>query len=141
MRDEEAWFSPWGRTNRTHYWLIVGFTAILFFGAISAQKTVGTGAIVAPIIAAGVIVTIATIRRLHDAGWSRWWAMVYLFPMKITVDLFTVHVGSSDWHFLDVQSAIRQLPVLIGLFASSKSISDGERRTGLIGLKLHPNAG
>jgi uncharacterized membrane protein YhaH (DUF805 family) len=139
MRDEEAWFSPWGRTSRSHYWLIVGLTAILFFGAISAQKMVGTTAIVAPIIAAGVIVTIATIRRLHDAGWSRWWAMLYLFPMKITVDLFTVHVGSSAWHFLDVQSAITQLPVLIGLLASSKS--DDERRTRLIDLKSHPNAG
>ena len=127
MHDEETWFSPWGRTSRSYYWLIVGLTALLFFGAIGAQNTVGTAIILVPIIAAGVIVTIATIRRLHDAGWSRWWAILYLFPMKITFDLFTVHIGSSAWHFVDVQSAITQLPVLIGLFASSQSTFDDER--------------
>jgi len=67
-----------------------------------------------------IIYTVATLRRLHDAGFSRWWVVFCLFPMSITWDLFEVQVGMSTWQFVDLSTAIKLIPALIGLVSKTQ---------------------
>ncbi|SRR5258705_5798074 len=123
MRDLVTRLSPWGRTSRSHYWLIIFASALLSLGAVGAKDVVGAALLVMLLVAVQFVVLVATTRRLHDAGRSRWWLLLFLFPMSITWDLLRVQIGVSTWHFLDVSAAITLIPVLIGLLASSQSTS------------------
>jgi len=67
-----------------------------------------------------IIYTVITVRRLHDAGFSRWWVALCLFPMSITWDLFEIQVGTSTLQFVDFSNAIRSIPMLIGLIAKTQ---------------------
>ena len=111
--------SPFGRTTRRHYWLAVVSLAI---GAFAVSQAIGSIRPVAAVslIAFQIILLVATLRRLHDTNWSRWWALLYLFPASITLDLFHVRIGESDWQFVDFSAIVRLTPVLIGLFAVSR---------------------
>jgi uncharacterized membrane protein YhaH (DUF805 family) len=139
MRDLLSRLSPWGRTTKSHYWLIILASALLSLGAMSAKGVVGIGIVVAVAVAVELIILVATMRRLHDAGRSQWWAILFFFPMDITVDLLTVHVsagtwdvlnilpiqlGEANWHFIDVRTVITLIPVFIGLLAPSRPASD-----------------
>ena len=120
----QSLFSPWGRTSRSHYWLIILASALVLVGTWSAKNEVGAAVAVA-VIVVQLVGLIATVRRLHDAGWSRWWLALYLFPMTITWDLMHVQLGSSTWSVVDVSAAIRLIPVIIGLLAPSRTADDG----------------
>ncbi len=121
MRDFVTKFSPWGRTSRSHYWLIILAWALLLLAILRAKDVVGPVVCVVATLAMELVVLVATIRRLHDAGRSRWWVLLYWFPMTITWDLFRVQVGASTWQFLDVSAAITLIPILIGLLAAPRS--------------------
>lgn len=117
-------FSPWGRTSRSHYWL-----AVLLYGAgtlatLTAKDAVGPIFSLLVVVALDLIVSVATLRRLHDAGWSRWWALFCLFPAIITWDLLTVRLGASTWHFIEISMVIRLFPVLVGLLAAPRPVSE-----------------
>lgn len=99
--------------------MIVIASALVLLVAMSASDEIGRAAAVAVIVAVQLVGLLATIRRLNDAGWSRWWLMLYLFPLSITVDLLHLQLGVSTWNFVDVSAAIRSIPVMIGLFAPS----------------------
>jgi uncharacterized membrane protein YhaH (DUF805 family) len=120
--------SPWGRTSRSHYWQIVLVAALVLLVAMIAGDQIGRPAAATVIIAVQLAGFLATIRRLNDAGWSRWWLPLYLFPLSITVDLFHFQLGLSTWNFVDVSAAIRSIPVMIGLFAPS-SLHRGLRKS------------
>ncbi len=102
MRDLLTRLSPWGRTTKSHYWLIILAFALLSVAAMSAKDIVDVRAVVAMGVAAELIVLVATIRRLHDAGRSRWWAILFLFPVDITVNLARVHVSAGTWNVLNI---------------------------------------
>ena len=121
MHDIGTLLSPWGRTSRTHYRLIVLFSAFVFFAAWSTKDIVTPAVLAAVILVTQLIDLIATVRRLHDAGRSRWLLALCFFPASITWDLFSVPFGGSAWHFLDISAVIRFIPVIIGLLASSTS--------------------
>lgn len=138
MRDLLSRLSPWGRTTKGPYWLIMLACVLLSLAAISTKDMIGTAAAVATAVAAELVVLVATIRRLHDAGRSRWWAILFFFPMDITVDLlrvhvsagtwevlnfFPIHVGEANWSLIDVRTLITLIPVIIGLLASSRPAS------------------
>jgi uncharacterized membrane protein YhaH (DUF805 family) len=93
-------------------------------GAWSAKDEIDVPVAVALIVVIQLIGLIATVRRLHDAGWSRWWLALYLFPMTITWDLMHIQLGSSAWSVVDVSAAIRSIPVIIGLLAPSRIAVD-----------------
>ena len=114
--------SPWGRTGRGHYWLITLVFVLALVGVWSAKNEIGAAVAVAIIVLVQLFGLIATVRRLYDAGWSRWWLALYLFPMTITWDLIHVQLGSSTWSVVDVSVAIRLIPVVIGLVAPSRTI-------------------
>jgi uncharacterized membrane protein YhaH (DUF805 family) len=105
---------PWGRTSREHYWI-----ALIIFGCIVAGIwAIGSklGSVPSFLLLALLVMiyTMATVRRLHDAGFSRWWAVLCLFPMSITFDLFEIQVAASTWQFVDLATAIKLIPALIG---------------------------
>jgi uncharacterized membrane protein YhaH (DUF805 family) len=61
----------------------------------------------------------ATLRRVHDAGYSRWWVLLFLFPVTITMDAAYFQIGGSTWQMIDFSQIIRSIHVMIGLFVSS----------------------
>lgn len=135
MRDLLTQLSPWGRSTKSHYWLIILAVALVSVAAMSAKDIIGVPAVVAVGVAAELIVFVATIRRLHDAGRSRWWAILFFFPMDITVDLlrvhvsagtwnilntFPIHLGEANWNLIDLRTVITLIPVFIGWLAPSR---------------------
>ncbi len=70
---------------------------------------------VSVLIALQLALALLTLRRLHDAGYSRWWALLALFPINFDLDVFHVRFGVSEWQFFDVSMLIRSIPVIIGL--------------------------
>lgn len=72
-----------------------------------------------------IIYTVTTVRRLHDAGFSRWLAVLCLFPMSITWELLEIQVGTSTWQFIDFSTAIKLIPALIGLTSKTQDASPG----------------
>lgn len=60
-----------------------------------------------------------TIRRLHDSGISRYWALLALFPFSITWDLGWFSTGPVDLYFVDFGDLIRNAPLTFGLLAPS----------------------
>lgn len=120
MSSFRSLFSLWGRTSRSHYWLIVLALVLGLIGMLTAKNEIAAPVAVAVIVIVQLVGLIATVRRLHDAEWSRWWLALYLIPMTITWDLMHVQLGSSTWSALDVSAAIRLIPVVIGLLAPSR---------------------
>jgi len=134
MRDLLTPLSPWGRTTKSHYWVIILAFALLSLAAMSVKDIVDVRALIATGVFAELIVLVATIRRLHDSGRSRWWAILFFFPMDITIDLarvhvsagtwnvlnvFPLHVSEANWNFVDLRTVITLIPVFIGLVAAS----------------------
>jgi uncharacterized membrane protein YhaH (DUF805 family) len=112
--------SPWGRTSREHYWAALIIIGCGVTGIWAIGNALGSAP---PLLLLALLVTIyavATVRRLHDAGFSRWWAVLCLFPMSITWDLFEVQMGTSTWQFVDLSTAIKLIPALIGLVSKAK---------------------
>jgi uncharacterized membrane protein YhaH (DUF805 family) len=110
-----------GSTSRRTYWL-----AVLAGLAVAAVAVLNRDALPQPVpvvvlAAVQLALVIATLRRLNDAGFSRWWILFALFPMNIAWDLFHVSVGSSQWQFFDMTMLIRSIPVLIALIAPAVS--------------------
>ncbi|WP_428681714.1 DUF805 domain-containing protein [Sphingopyxis sp.] len=112
--------SPWGRTSREHYWI----TLIILGCGVACIWAIGSalGALPSLFLRALVVMiyTVATMRRLHDAGFARWWAALCFFPMSITWNLFEVQVGMSTWQFVDLSTAIKLIPALIGLVSKTQ---------------------
>lgn len=104
-------FSPLGRTTQSRYWLVLLCLAVGAFVVVDAEDYIGTIAVLIVIVALQIVVSVATLRRLRDAGWSGWWVLLCLFPVSITFDLFHLQVGSSTWQFLDVSTVVRLIPV------------------------------
>ena len=74
-----------GRTRRSDYWpYMVLLFAIYVAGTILTMfgMFVGLGLSIGPAFAVtglvGLLAFAATVRRLHDVGWSGWWAGMYL---------------------------------------------------------------
>lgn len=104
--------------------MIVIASALVLLVAMSASDEIGRAAAVAVIVAVQLVGLLATLRRLHDAGWSRWWLLLYLFPMSITLDLIQFTFGSATWTLVDLSAAIRLIPVVIGLLAPTMDTVD-----------------
>jgi len=55
-----------GRTNRATYWLLLGIVAVIFSALmLSGAKPPAIGE---------VVLILLCVPRLHDIGWSGWWA-------------------------------------------------------------------
>jgi uncharacterized membrane protein YhaH (DUF805 family) len=110
----------WGRTSREHYWIaliILGCGVAGIWAIGSAIGSMPARLLLALLL---IIYTVATVRRLHDAGFSRWWALLCLFPMSITWELLVIQVGTSTWQFIDLSTAIKLIPALIGLISKTQ---------------------
>jgi uncharacterized membrane protein YhaH (DUF805 family) len=113
--------SPWGRTSREHYWITLIILGCSVAGIWAIGSALGSAPSLLLLALLEIIYTVATVRRLHDAGFSRWWAVLYLFPMSITWDLFEVQVGMSTWQFVDLSTAIKLIPALVGLVSKTQN--------------------
>ena len=112
--------SPWGRTSREHYWIALMFLACSVSAGWAMGSAVGSVPLRLLFVLLGIVYTVVTVRRLHDAGFSRWWAALYLFPASITWDLFQVQVGTSTWEFVDLSTVIKFIPMLIGVIGKAQ---------------------
>lgn len=112
--------SPWGRTSREHYWIALIILGCGVAGIWAMGSALGSAPSLLLLTVLVITYTVATVRRLHDAGFSRWWAVLCLFPMSITWALFEIQVGTSTWQFVDLSTAIKLIPALIGLVSKTQ---------------------
>lgn len=79
------------------------------------------------VISAGIFVCVAivllsvTARRLHDAGLSRFWVLLALFPFSVTWDLGGLNVGFVDVHLVALDDLIRNAPFVFGMMSPTSS--------------------
>lgn len=124
MKRIATWASPWGRTTRAQYWLVSAVLAFGFAVIWANRDALGLVPSAVQLVAINLFYAVTTVRRLHDAGFSRWWAALCLFPMSITLDLFQMRVGGSTVQFVDISTVIRMIPMLIGLTARTRTFVD-----------------
>lgn len=74
-----------GRTRRSDYWHYMVLLFVLYFAGLvftMAAMLAGLGLSIGPGFATTGLVALlafaATVRRLHDVGWSGWWMGAYL---------------------------------------------------------------
>lgn len=108
-----------GSTSRRNYWLAVSSGLAATAVAVLNRDALPQPVLVVVLAALQLALVIVTLRRLNDAGCSRWWILFALFPISIGWDVFHVSVGPSQWQFFDVSMLIRSIPVLIALIAPS----------------------
>ena len=114
--------SPWGHTSREHYWIVLIILGCIVVGMWAIGSALGSVPSLLLLALLVIIYTVATVRRLHDAGFSRWWAVLCLFPMSITWELFEIQVGTSTWQFVDLSTTIKLIPALIGLVSKAQDV-------------------
>lgn len=117
-----------GRAARREYWatlgaLVVGIIAAWALGDVASGMP--STAIMLFVIA---VHALQTVRRLHDAGYSRWWAVLLAFPFSVTIDPagFTIHAFKIQ--FIDISQLIRSVPFVLGLVAPSNAVLRDEER-------------
>jgi uncharacterized membrane protein YhaH (DUF805 family) len=115
-------FSPWNRTSRRHYRLAIMLLSTCAIAIWMAGSAVGPTPLLVASILLQSLVAVLTIRRLHDAGLSRWLALLFLFPISISLDLAQFRLGEIDVHLLNIAAVIRISPVVLGLLCASKSV-------------------
>jgi uncharacterized membrane protein YhaH (DUF805 family) len=108
---------PFGLTSRRDYWLAAVPVMAVAGLIVALRDFLPASAMVSVLIALQLALAVLTLRRLHDAGYSRWWALLALFPIGIDMDVFHVRFGMSEWHFFDVSMLIRYIPVIIAMIA------------------------
>jgi uncharacterized membrane protein YhaH (DUF805 family) len=114
--------SPWERTSQGDYWLLLTCLAACAFCLMKLTDHLASWISIAILVALQAMLGLATLRRIHDAGWSRWWILLFLFPATMTL-------GVGFGHVLDITAILRSIPVLIGLFAATRP-HGGELRVG-----------
>lgn len=72
-----------GRANRLEYWIfllwVVGIASVTGILSLFAERMLWTLVIV--FLLSILLPTMAlTVRRLHDIGWSGWWALLFVIP-------------------------------------------------------------
>ena len=122
LRDTLDSLHPYGWTSRRAYriallglaaWFIL-FTLLRIFGLAPEW------ALALLAIPAFVIMVLLTIRRLRDAGLSVYWALLFFFPVGLTVDLAMIGLGGAELRFIDFNQLIASVPLLIGLVATGR---------------------
>ncbi len=119
--------SPIGATSRSQYWMITFGCVVFSYAIVYAHKWISDWPIIALFLTIGLYSTVQTIRRFHDAGWSRWWAALVFFPFNITI------YGPKDFdlqflevHSVDIASFIRATPLIWGLALPSTATISAE---------------
>lgn len=88
-----------GRARRKEYWMFALINALVIFGLVILDETMGTGKVGDFGILTGVYVLFMLIpslavgvRRLHDTGRSGWWLLLSLVPIvgPLVVLIFNV---------------------------------------------------
>ena len=119
MGKAERLISSAGRATRAEYWL----TLAGFFAAwVAAWEMAHSWSVVAAYALLGcaaAVLILQTVRRLHDAGLSRWWAALLLFPVTITLDAGLLQVGVVELKVFDLSQLIRNAPILLGAILPS----------------------
>lgn len=107
-----------GRSSRKALWLFVslgalaGFVALIVSGLLmNAFGDWGIVPFVFFLVLAAAGLLALSVRRLHDAGWSAWWTLIYLIPVAglLLVVPLLVKRGESG------VNAYGDDPVLVGL--------------------------
>lgn len=124
-------FSPWNRTSRRHYRLAIMLLSTCAIAIWMTGSAIGPTSLLVASILLQLMVAVLTVRRLHDAGLSRWLVLLFLFPMSIILDLAHFRIGETDVHMLNIATVIKILPVVLGLLCPSKSSGEQTRIASL----------
>ena len=125
-------FSPSGRTLRvTYWWLTVLFVAfIIAMGASRASFSQWTMTVVFAVTAA--IFLSLTIRRLHDAGWSRWWILLGFIPFSIFTGFEPIQMVGFSVVLPDFSQLFRYAPFILALALPSAEIESEQETDGTL---------
>lgn len=90
-------YSPSGRIGRASYWLrlsgLLGLLAVTVWWA-GDERNVLAGAV---FLGALLLVPLQVAKRLHDVGWSGWWALLVFIPPLTPIVLMVMGcLGSSS---------------------------------------------
>ena len=116
-----SFLTPKGRTTRGEYWLIVVAFIVVWLLAWSIEEILQGRASFVIIISALLMLIIHTVRRLHDARFSRWWAAMmffpisisFFFPASISIELSSLHVSDFEFKRFDFAYLLRSIPFLL----------------------------
>lgn len=112
---------PDGKTTRKSYW---GFIAVfsLLLGAALVGKSLLPNWLILGVIASIVLTCVLlTVRRLHDAGWSRWWVALILTPVSINIGIEPIQLYGLSFGFTDVSEVISNAPFVLAFALPSGS--------------------
>ena len=114
-------------TSRRDYWI---FCCVYFVIEIMECAAFHYLAFPVPSIARDVLISavlglsfvflLVTIRRLRDAGFSPWWAVLFFFPIQISWDLFSARFGPVIVKGIEFQGLIVLIPIAIGLLKPAR---------------------
>lgn len=127
---------PAFRTGRRDYWLfcagygasLIAFTAVAAVSNGAPRPALGATMVILSMLLSVILLCI-TIRRLHDAGMSPWWVVLFLCPITFDLDLFHISFHTPamlrlpgtlfSFTFFDFRALIVFVPILLGLFKRS----------------------
>ena len=124
--------SPAGRTSRTTYWwstvsfvlfiLLAGFSRTMFSQWVMTVVFAFTAAIFLSL----------TIRRLHDAGWSRWWILLGFIPFSIFTGFEPIQMIGFSVVLPDFSQLFRYAPFVLALALPSAEIESEQEADGTL---------
>jgi uncharacterized membrane protein YhaH (DUF805 family) len=131
---KELWHRvrPALRTNRRDYWLFCCAYCGAYVVFLLLMRAIATyqgpqpspflvGGPILPMVVLGIVALLVTIRRLRDAGSSPWWVLLFFFPFKFSLNLFSADFGPIHIHDIEFHDLITNIPVFIGLLKPSQS--------------------
>ena len=111
---------PWGRTQQRTFWVISGICWIIWLLVAALNSHTNANVAVPMLVLSGLFLFLHTVRRLHDAGHSRWWILLALFPISITIDAGQLDFGYIQFHIVNITDLIRSAPFIAALVLPSK---------------------
>jgi len=119
MRILKDLFAPKGTTSRKAYWgwLLSLPVSVVAVDALAQRVDLPTGFLDVFYVALIACLVLQTVRRLHDAGLSRWWAVLLAFPFSVNADLDLVQPEFFDvtLDFGNLGNLIKSVPLILGL--------------------------
>ena len=119
MRILKDLLAPRGTTSRRAYWgwSLGSLVSVVLVDTLAQRVDLPTGFLDVFYVALIACLVLQTVRRLHDAGLSRWWAVLLAFPFSVNADLDLVQPEFFDVtvDFGNLGNLIRSIPIILGL--------------------------
>ena len=119
MRILKDVFAPRGTISRRAFWgwLLGSLVSVVLVDTLAQRIDLPTGFLDVFYVALIACLVLQNVRRLHDAGLSRWWAMPLAFPFSVNADIALVQPEFFDvtLDFGNLGNLIKSVPLILGL--------------------------